>query len=383
DYLDLASRIVSYMNSNHEAPIYGLNGLGKISYQSLVYMYTRVLAYSDTNNALPNYAVVKPWSTANIPINGNSTTGTSFTISEIADGALRVKNYIENNKALPNYVTLGSTQVNMAQFLHLLTTATVNLNNKNTAPVYLNSETLPSSSYEQMTSGNIYLNEYVDFAQRISSYMDTNNKAPEFGIVGLGKISYQSQIYLYSRVMNYYGTNGYLPNYASMKPWSSVVGTSETVPADLLQYLQATTNCEVNDPRIIALAQSITSGATSSYDKAQRIFNWVRDNIDYSYYYDSQKGAIGTLSSGSANCCDHSHLIVALSRAAGLPARYVHGTCYFTTSGAWYGHVWAQIYVNGQWYNADATSYRNELGVINNWNTNSWTYKGTYTELPF
>ncbi|WP_052309312.1 pseudomurein-binding repeat-containing protein [Methanobacterium formicicum] len=383
DYLDLASRIVSYMDSNGQAPIYGLNGLGKISYQSLVYMYTRVLAYSDANDALPNYVVVKPWSAANIPINGTSTTGTSFTISEIADAALRVKNYIENNKAMPNYVQMGSIQVNMAQFLHLLTTATVNLNNKNTASIDLNSETLPSSSYEQMSSGNLYLADYVDFARRIASYMDANNKAPESGLVGLGTISYQSQIYLYSRVLSYYGANGELPNYATMKPWSSIVGISDPVPADLLQYLQATTNCQVNDPSIIALAQSITSGATSSYDKAQRIFNWVRDNLEYSYYYDSQKGALGALSSGSANCCDHSHLIVALSRAAGLPARYVHGECYFLSSGNWYGHVWAQIYVNGQWYNADATSSRNSLGVINNWDTNSWTYKGTYASLPF
>ena len=383
DYLDLASRIVSFMDSNHQAPAYGLNGLGKISYQSLVYMYTRVLAYSDANNALPNYAVVKPWSAANIPISGTSTTGTTFTISEIAGAAQRVKNYIENSKALPNYVQIGSHQINMAQFLHLLTTATVNLNNKNTGPVYLNSETLPSSSYEEMTSGNLYMAEYVDFAKRIATYMDTNNKAPECGLVGLGKISYQSQIYLYSRVINFYGVNGVLPNYATMKPWSSIVGTVEpSVPSELQQYLQATLNCQVNDPSIIAKAQSITSGATSSYDKAQRVFNWVRDNLEYSMYYDSQKGAVNTLASGSANCCDHSHLVVALSRAAGLPARYVHGVCTFT-SGNVYGHVWAQIYVNGQWYNADATSYRNELGVINNWNTNSWTYKGTYTELPF
>ncbi len=346
-------------------------------------MYSRVLAYSDANDALPNYAVMKPWSAANIPISGTSTIGTSFTISEIADAAQKVKNYIENNKKLPNYVQIGSKQVNMAQFLHLLTTTTVNIQNKNTAPIYLNSETLPSSSYEEMNSGNLYLAEYVDFAKRIASYMDTNNKAPEFGIVGLGKISYQSQIYLYSRVVNYYGVNGVLPNYATMKPWSSISSTTDpTLPAEMQQYLQATANCQSNDPSIIAMAQSITSGATSSYDKAQRIFNWVRDNLEYSMYYNTKYGAVKTLVNKQGNCVDHSHLVVALSRAAGLPARYVHGVCTFT-SGSTYGHVFAQIYANGQWYNADATSYRNELGVIRSWDTNSWTYKGTYTELPF
>ncbi len=234
-----------------------------------------------------------------------------------------------------------------------------------------------------MTSGNLDKTEYVDLANRVKSFMDSNGIAPNYGSTSLGKLRFESLLYLYSRVVAFYGQNQYLPNYATMKSWSSVVATEPSVPAELQQYLQATTKCEVNDPRIIALAQSITSGATSSYQKATLIFNWVRDNINYSYYYDSQKGAVGTLTSGSANCCDHSHLVVALSRAAGLPARYVHGYCYFTSSGNWYGHVFAQIYVNGQWYNADATSSRNTLGVINNWNTNTWTYKGTYASLPF
>jgi transglutaminase-like putative cysteine protease len=73
---------------------------------------------------------------------------------------------------------------------------------------------------------------------------------------------------------------------------------------------------------------------------------------------------------------------VALSRAAGIPARYVHGVCKFN-SGTWYGHVWAQLYVNGTWYSADAISYRNTFGAINNWDTSSWTLKGIYSELPF
>ena len=174
-----------------------------------------------------------------------------------------------------------------------------------------------------------------------------------------------------------------------MKSWSSVTGSSIQLTQTDQQYqavcrftLQATANCQSDDSRIIAMAQSITSGATSSYDKAQRIFNWVRDNLEYSMYYDTKYGAVNTLLNREGNCVDHSHLIVALSRAAGLPARYVHGVCTFT-SGNTYGHVFAQIYANGQWYNADATSYRNELGVIRNWNTNSWTYKGTYTSLPF
>jgi transglutaminase-like putative cysteine protease len=338
----------------------------------MIYMYSKILDYYNTNNVLPNYVSVKPWN--------------KFTVDQIASAATNVKTYIQNNQKLPEYVTINGLNVGMPSFLELLTTAVLQVNNGNTTSIDYNVFGSSQSPTEQVNSGNLYKNEYIELASRIKSYMDSNGIAPNYGSTTLGKIRYESLIDIYSRILSYYSTNRVLPNYASVKPWSSLTSsststTTETLPSSLQIYLQATANCQSNNPTIIAMAQSITSGATSSYEKAQRIFNWVRDNLEYSFYYNTQKGAVNTLSSRSANCCDHSHLLVALSRAAGLPARYVHGTCTF--SSGTYGHVWAQIYVNGQWYNADAISYRNELGVIRNWDTNSWTYKGTYAELPF
>ena len=148
------------------------------------------------------------------------------------------------------------------------------------------------------------------------------------------------------------------------------------------QYLKPTANCQSNNPTIKALAASITKGSTSQYTKAAKIFNWVRDHLSYSFYYNTQKGALGTLKSRSANCADTSHLMVALERAAGIPARYNHGSCRFS-SGHVYGHVWAQVYVNGKWYYADGTSSRNSFGVVKNWNTKTFTLKGIYASLPF
>ena len=378
-YVKLANEIACFVDGNHQAPSLCKSSLGLQSYQSVIYMYSRILSNYLTDGSLQSSVVVKAWSPSNLPVKDSNT----FTVAEIAKAANDVKLFVEGNKYLPTWITVGGVTVNQGQFLYLLTTCTSQLNSGITSLIALPSVSVASSPLEQMTSGNLDKTEYVDLANRVKSFMDSNGIAPNYGSTSLGKLRFESLLYLYSRVVAFYGQNQYLPNYATMKSWSSVVATEPSVPAELQQYLQATTKCEVNDPRIIALAQSITSGATSSYQKATLIFNWVRDNINYSYYYDSQKGAVGTLTSGSANCCDHSHLVVALSRAAGLPARYVHGYCYFTSSGNWYGHVFAQIYVNGQWYNADATSSRNTLGVINNWNTNTWTYKGTYASLPF
>jgi transglutaminase-like putative cysteine protease len=155
-----------------------------------------------------------------------------------------------------------------------------------------------------------------------------------------------------------------------------------TIPTAYVKYLNPSQNCQSTNSKIKSLAASITKGKTSEYSKASAIFNWVRDHISYSFYYNTRKGAVGTLNSRSANCADTAHLMVALERAAGIAARYNHGTCRFS-SGHYYGHVWAQVYVNGKWYYADGTSSRNSFGIVKNWNTKNFSLHGIYASLPF
>jgi transglutaminase-like putative cysteine protease len=183
-------------------------------------------------------------------------------------------------------------------------------------------------------------------------------------------------IYLESRILNFYAQNHVLPKYAAVNSWKTS-NDNTNYP----QYLKTTANCQSNNQNIINLANSINTGKTSSYDKATAIFNWVNNHTTYAFYYNTVKGALGTLSSGSANCCDTTHLLIALTRAAGIPARYQHGICTFNDGE--FGHVWAQVYVNGKWYYADAISPRNTFGTINNWDTSNWTLAGIYAELPF
>ena len=130
---------------------------------------------------------------------------------------------------------------------------------------------------------------------------------------------------------------------------------------------------------INALARSLTRGTHSQYQKGARIFNWVRDNLRYSFYYNTKLGAAGALKYRKGNCADTSHLVVALSRAAGLQAKYAHGNVRFP-SGRVIGHVWAIVKVNGRWYKADATSNRNTFGYMRG---TVVRFKGIHNTLPF
>jgi hypothetical protein len=180
-----------------------------------------------------------------------------------------------------------------------------------------------------------------------------------------------------SRAQAFYVKNGCLPNYVSFGNRHISITTFE----QNLATPGLSVTVKPNTSSVAALAKSLAVGSTSKYMTAVRIFDWVRDYISYSFYYDTKYGAAGTLKMMTGNCVDTSSLLIALARDDGITARYVHGYCDFESG--WYGHVWTQLYVNGKWYNADATSYSNSLGVIKNWNTTTYKLEGIYNIIPF
>ncbi len=286
----------------------------------------------------------------------------SLTSSMIMDAASRVKAFVESNHRLPNYVTVGEMQVTPGEFLYML----AGLISGRTPERGSFSE---ASDINLTASGTIQKEEYLRIASDVLNYMSSTGNAPSRISSTAGDLSFNVLLYIFSKIVAFQEANGRLPNYVTVD--NSVFSG---------KYLAATANCQVGSPEIRALASSITKGLTSALSKATAIFNWVRDNISYSFYYNTRYGALGTLKNRSGNCVDITHLLVALSRAAGIQARYVHAACTFI-SGNTYGHVWAQLYVNGAWVNADASSNMNSFGVIKNWNSAS--IKGYYEELPF
>jgi transglutaminase-like putative cysteine protease len=146
--------------------------------------------------------------------------------------------------------------------------------------------------------------------------------------------------------------------------------------------LAASKNCEVNDAQIKKLVSKLTKNCKTEKEKATKIFNYIRDTLSYSFYYNTKYGAAGTLKAKSGNCVDHAHLTVAMFRAAGLATRYVHAKCTFN-SGHTYGHVWGQVLIGNTWTVADATSSRNSLGHVANWNTHTYKLESYSSSISF
>ena len=385
EYLNLANRVSTFITNNGQAPNYANSSLGNIKYESLVDAFARILAFYKTNSRLP--------STVAIDASAKSASASkTISIKNVVAGASNLKTYYEKNKKMPSTVTAGGITFTLPEFLYVMSQAIYQIGNSNTKDItVISGVSAPSSpSGDTISSKDLTKANFITLAKNVASYITTNKKAPNYASSTVGKIIYSEVVDAFSRILAFYSSNSRLPSYVTISYSSS--SSSNTASGsglneantikDLSAYLKASTNCEVGNSKIKSLVDSLTKGLTTDTQKATAIFNYVRDTLSYSFYYNTKYGAVGALNAKKGNCVDHSHLLVAMFRTAGLAARYVHGTCKFS-SGSTYGHVWTQVLVNGKWVVADATSSKNSLGSISNWNTKSFTLKGIYSSLSF
>lgn len=123
-----------------------------------------------------------------------------------------------------------------------------------------------------------------------------------------------------------------LPLYASAT-LSDLGGLLAAVPpppaiaAPTAADLASTDEAPAAAPEVAALAQSLGKSPG-------RIFRYVHDSVETLVYRGSKKGARGALAEKAANDEDQASLLIALLRAAGVPARYLVGTVVFTADEA-------------------------------------------------
>ena len=257
---------------------------------------------------------------------------------------------------------------------------------------------LDSPSTPHRCNTKVYLEEYIDAIKRVLAFCEKNGAAPAYVVSSSIEIGYKEYSFGFSKILDFYKNEKALPLYcvfdSSVFDDNSSQGISgvtlkngineKNKETDLNKYLkQSNSACYITDA-IKTKARQLTSGRTTTKEKATAIFNFVKNQITYKYYENSLYGASKTLINGVGNCCDQANLIVALCRQSGIPVRYSHGQhCYFYYSQKYYGHVWAQILIGDTWYAADATGSDNSLGVIKNWNINTFNTLRQYALLPF
>ena len=104
-------------------------------------------------------------------------------------------------------------------------------------------------------------------------------------------------------------------------------------------------------PRLKDLAEKILGNGREPVQGAKLLTSWVYHNLEKENVV-GIPSALEALETKRGDCNEHTMLLVALARAAGLPARPVAGLVYL--DGRFYYHAWAELFV-GRWVTADPT----------------------------
>lgn len=129
--------------------------------------------------------------------------------------------------------------------------------------------------------------------------------------------------------------------------------TPEKEPNPVYKYPTHYTACGTELERMFSRIQvGISDDAVETALKFTRA---IRANI---VYKSGETGVMTTaeeaLLTGAGVCQDYSHMLIALLRRAGIPARYVAGMMV----GEGETHAWAEVYHNGCWHGVDPTNNR-------------------------
>ena len=154
------------------------------------------------------------------------------------------------------------------------------------------------------------------------------------------------------------------------------VGNYDTESDFYKLYTRQETWIETNDLEIINLAKSIIGDEANPYLAARKIYEYVKSSIanrsvewtGNANTYRNEYGALATIHRGYGSCQNQALVFVTLSRAAGIPARVVHGINSVSLNQDrnledW-SHSWAEFYLpNYGWIPADPSD---EFGKISN-----------------
>jgi transglutaminase-like putative cysteine protease len=137
------------------------------------------------------------------------------------------------------------------------------------------------------------------------------------------------------------------------------------LPLNVLTQLYPSRYCQSD--RLERFARRTFGQLPPGYQRVAAICNWIRDNVDYeSGASDSLTSAFDTISQRAGVCRDFAHLGIALTRALGVPARYVSAYAWRLQPPDF--HAVFEAFLMGPsgpgWYLFDPTRMADPQGVV-------------------
>ncbi|BAW30712.1 MAG TPA: pseudomurein-binding repeat-containing protein [Methanothermobacter sp.] len=156
----------------------------------------------------------------------NCAHGANLSYNEISVASKVIEDYTSSNGKIPTGIILNNKSISMDTYLYGAATTTINLNTNKKTNITIKDYNPPTNPPSNTATGKLTKTTYLQVAQNIKKYMETNGRSPSYATTTIGKINYPSLIYTYAKIINFYKTNGRLPNSITVTAISSLENTT-------------------------------------------------------------------------------------------------------------------------------------------------------------
>lgn len=121
------------------------------------------------------------------------------------------------------------------------------------------------------------------------------------------------------------------------------------------EYVSPNSFLQSDDPLIVAQAREAVDDEVDPWKAAQFMERWVHEKIRKKNFSTLLATAAEVAKDLSGDCTEHSVLLAAMCRARGIPSRVAVGLVYAPSQSGFAGHMWTEVFINGEWIPLDAT----------------------------
>ncbi|HSJ67069.1 MAG TPA: transglutaminase domain-containing protein [Anditalea sp.] len=200
---------------------------------------------------------------------------------------------------------------------------------------FSNSVELPENAYGQTMA---YSNYRLPMARSVSSIkIKITHKKPELGFPDLTrhnqKVISQSE------------------NEVILQLNKPILAKSNLSPVIPIEYLEPNSTLDNSDKFLIEKTKEVIGNETDPWKKTMLITQWVNQNMafDAGIALADSREVIRDL---KGTCVSYAILTATMCKAADIPSRFLMGYVY--VDGAWGGHAWAEVSIDGNWVPIDA-----------------------------
>lgn len=176
--------------------------------------------------------------------------------------------------------------------------------------------------------------DYLDMAKRLCKYTEKNEELPNNISVYNMAMRVSDYVYLFARILIYYDNHGHFIDKANANSKAFIKPVETT--NEVYKYFVKKTGLK---PKYI-----------------DDVCDWVRDKVDYQFYFDDKKSNKEVIDSKAGNCTDLLQFLVNMAIALGYKYKVIHTQC--KQSGT--GHVYGMFKKDGDWFIRDVACIADE-----------------------